>query len=258
MEMNLKPIWEASYRIYREMDAICQRHGLRLFAAYGTELGAMRHSGPIPWDDDFDTAMPREDFEKFLEVAPRELPKWLKVVSYRNFKGYTNLFPKVVICDAEMLDDICKQSGLPAPEGVFVDIFPIDGYPSSRFWQICRYLCVSACRMFLGKTKWPIWNRIMEILCSRVPYETAKRVAVWEGWSKVERDFLNRTRTWMTANDFGQGKLVKFGAYEIRVPINAETELTWLYDNWRRLPPPELQTPDHTTTRQPLRKWRLG
>ena len=68
-----KKLWNVQLQLIMEVDRICQKHGIKWFAHAGTLLGAARHQGFIPWDDDVDIAMLRPDFNKFVEIAPREL-----------------------------------------------------------------------------------------------------------------------------------------------------------------------------------------
>ena len=84
---NLAPVWKVVLDIYREFAAICQRHSLRHYAAFGTALGAVRHKGFIPWDDDFDVMMPRPDYERLIEIAPSELPAHLQFLSKKTTPG---------------------------------------------------------------------------------------------------------------------------------------------------------------------------
>ena len=79
-DYGLRPLWDALYEIYEEFAKICDKHGLRYYAFAGTLLGAIRHNGFIPWDDDLDVAMPRPDYEKFIQISKTELPRHLNFV----------------------------------------------------------------------------------------------------------------------------------------------------------------------------------
>lgn len=257
--MNLMPIWEATYCIYNEMDAICRRHGLKMFAAYGTALGAVRHGGFIPWDDDFDVNMPRKDYEAFLKIAPQELPSWLKIVSYRNNANYHFLFPKVIICDADRLAKICEASSLPAPQGVFVDFFPIDGYPNSYLVKWMRVAVMGVTRFLLKITHSGRANALMDWFSALFDYVGAKRVVDWCGWYKQELKFLRRSgEKWPSAATFGAGKDIPFMNGKIRVPVDVNRYLSWVYGDYMRLPPETQRQPSHTCGAVGKASWRLG
>lgn len=138
VETRLNPLWNALYGIYEEFSAICRRHGLRHFALGGTALGAIRHNGFIPWDDDLDVAMPRPDYEQFMTKYFSELPQNLKVVNWKNTQEYNKLFGKIQECRKDVVMSLEEKLGFVLSNGVFIDIFPIDGYPDSIFvrWYI--------------------------------------------------------------------------------------------------------------------------
>ena len=71
---QVKIAWAASLDVLSEIDRICQKHGITYFADWGTILGAVRHGGFVPWDDDLDICMLRADYNRFREVADTELP----------------------------------------------------------------------------------------------------------------------------------------------------------------------------------------
>ena len=130
---GLRPLWDASLGIYREIAKICERHGLRYYVTDGTALGAVRHKGFIPWDDDFDMSMPRPDYEKFKKIFMAELPPHLKFVDFHNTPEFGLLFGKVQDCRRDKIEALEKVVGFQLSNGLFIDIFPIDGYPRSRF-----------------------------------------------------------------------------------------------------------------------------
>ena len=76
---EIKKVQNEILSIFIEIDKLCEKHNLRYYAIGGTCIGAVRHNGFIPWDDDLDIAMPRKDYERFIAIASEELPKHLKL-----------------------------------------------------------------------------------------------------------------------------------------------------------------------------------
>ena len=111
--------------VLKALDDICNRLNLRYFLTYGTLLGAVRHQGFIPWDDDIDVMMPRPDYEKLIayfmahedEIAP------LKLLHYKTNKKY--IYPISRLCDIRYWVDY--QGATNYGLGLFVDIYPLDG-----------------------------------------------------------------------------------------------------------------------------------
>ena len=108
---RLRPLWDAILEVYKVFAAICDKHSLRYCADCGTALGAVRHGGFIPWDDDMDIQMPRPDYEKFASLAPKELPKGYAWIDRFNCPDYDNAFGKVIVTDKSKVDLIAKESG---------------------------------------------------------------------------------------------------------------------------------------------------
>lgn len=125
---GLLPLWEAIYSIYDDFSELCKKHGLRHYAIGGTLLGAIRHNGFIPWDDDLDIAMPRPDYEKFIRIADKELPCHLKFVYWKNTPELPVLFGKIQDCRKDFVEGLEKKLGCMLTNGVYIDIFPLDGY----------------------------------------------------------------------------------------------------------------------------------
>lgn len=124
---TLHRLWRIEMEIYQAIAKICEAHKLRYYAAYGTTLGAVRHQGFIPWDDDMDVCMPRKDYEEFLRVAPGELSEKLEILGIGFTKGYVLPFIKVQNRETTFIEETDKN--LKYHTGVFVDIFPLDAVP---------------------------------------------------------------------------------------------------------------------------------
>ena len=75
LDTTMKTVWASGIEVLQKIAEVCDRYGFTWYAAYGTLLGAVRHEGFVPWDDDFDIWLLREDYNKLMEVLPKELPE---------------------------------------------------------------------------------------------------------------------------------------------------------------------------------------
>lgn len=97
-------------QMYLEIEKVCDRHGLRMMVAYGSALGALRHQGFIPWDDDLDLLMPREDYDRLINNYADELPQQYKVFAPNSKNGPICRFTKVVDTTTRFLGPGAKDS----------------------------------------------------------------------------------------------------------------------------------------------------
>lgn len=152
---GLMPLWDALLVIYGAFAEICDRHGLRYYMTDGNALGAVRHHGFIPWDDDLDVSMPRQDYEKFLMIASVELPSYLKIVDFKNTPEFGMLFCKIQDSRSDMVQYLEQKVGRNLSNGVFIDVFPIDGFPDSligRIWYWVRIKAIYTIRRAITTT----------------------------------------------------------------------------------------------------------
>ena len=120
----LKKLQMAELDILDEVVRVCKKNGIKYFLMGGTLLGAIRHKGFIPWDDDIDICMLREDYEKFIKIAPNELKEKYKMVNYKtNKKAYLS-FTKVVNSKTTFVENNAKE--FDGHNGIWLDIFPLD------------------------------------------------------------------------------------------------------------------------------------
>lgn len=130
MKTNIELLHDADLEIVKEVVELCNHHGLKYWMLGGTMLGAIRHKGFIPWDDDIDLGLPRKDYEKFLELAPNELSKNLKIVNYKLDPEYHYYITRVLDTETKVIENRFASEG--KFTNVSIDIFPLDGFPNNK------------------------------------------------------------------------------------------------------------------------------
>lgn len=118
-----------AFHILKVFDLICRKHNLRYYLTAGSLLGAVRHGGFIPWDDDVDVAMPREDFDRFSKIAGLELPEGYFYQDSESEKKYPFYFSKIRKDGEEVYEEILD--GVEIHKGRYIDIFPLDKCPDN-------------------------------------------------------------------------------------------------------------------------------
>lgn len=135
-----KKIWNKLLELLAEVDRICQKYDIRYFANAGTLIGAVRHKGFIPWDDDIDVVMLRPDYEKFKQVAEKELQKPF-IISTTYNSGNLLFVAKIMNENTAAIEKIEGTH----PQGIFMDIWPYDdsyddSLRSQEVWEIRQCL----------------------------------------------------------------------------------------------------------------------
>lgn len=144
VDATMKTVWAAELEVLSEIAKVCERHGLIWYMAFGSLLGVVRHQGFIPWDDDIDICMKREDYMKFLEVAPGELPIGYVVKSPMLEEGYVEFHSCVMNSDSISIEPEHLKQFHGCPFIVGVDVFPLDYVSDSkndlqlRLFQLAR------------------------------------------------------------------------------------------------------------------------
>lgn len=140
---DLRPLQLAALSMFKAFAAICEKHDLRYYAIYGTALGAVRHHGFIPWDDDFDVVMPRPDFVKFVGVARKELPETFRFVRGGEAECSPLYHAQIIDSRIGVVEDLSRRTNLKLIYPPFIDIFVLDGVPDGvltkrRIWGFRR------------------------------------------------------------------------------------------------------------------------
>ena len=138
--------------VYNDIKEVCDKYGLSLFLCGGSALGAVRHQGFIPWDDDMDVSMTRDDYQKFEQIFEKELSNRyiLMAPGYKN--GSRSRFPKIL-----KKGTLFREIGINAPDeecGIFLDIFILDNVPDNKFWKTLKGYTCNALEFIAGQVLW--------------------------------------------------------------------------------------------------------
>ena len=242
MQEHLAAIQQKELSILSAIHEICERNNIDYWLDGGTCLGAVRHGGFIPWDDDIDIAMRKEDLPRFAEAAKRELPEGLFLQTEET--DPTDPHPMMKIRDTNSLlveynDDFSK----PYQKGLYVDVFPMVPYPNiSR--KLCRQIAKGYCRAYNIMRK-P--QRISLRAVAEYIWFGAKRSYFYLLWRILhatrKKDFFSNV-----LNQCGYGimhrkenifptKPITFNGKIFRGPANPDAYLTEIYGNYMQLPP---------------------
>ncbi len=172
---EMKKVWAVEMELLKKLLEVCKKHNLRIWAEGGTLLGAVREHGYIPWDDDIDMAMPREDYDKLREVASEEFRS-----PYFFQCGYTDLFPngQTKIRKDGTAAVIKRDIWQNYHQGIFIDIFPLDFLPDNEE-EYTRFLKTREeekgklklyCDHYYSFTNWSYTRKVLQT------YFTIKRV----------------------------------------------------------------------------------
>ncbi len=135
---DIRPLQLRVLEILKGVDAVCREHGLRYYIMAGTMLGAVRHGGFIPWDDDLDIGMPRADYDKLMTHSKEWLPEPLEAVCAENDATYPLPFAKIQDASTTLIERMhLKYLG-----GIYIDVFPLDGVPAgalARRWHFAKH-----------------------------------------------------------------------------------------------------------------------
>lgn len=245
--------------IFKEIVRICNENKLTYYISGGTYLGAVRHKGFIPWDDDMDVAMPRRDYNKFLKIAPKELKEDLYLVHYSVCK--TNLQHAQICNRTKHLRE--KNSMIEKIVDVFVDVFPLDGIPSRGVRQTLHKVGLLYYRMMyvysvfdeyvsINKPNRPLHEKILiEIGKTGIPQKILNRekrikkfdrfVAKYDFYkSDYVLNFSGRYKFKSIFNRkkvYAAGRMYEFEGLLFNGPYDYDFYLKQIYGNYMKLPP---------------------
>jgi lipopolysaccharide cholinephosphotransferase len=256
----LQRLHETELEILDAIAAVCADEGINWFLIGGTVLGARRHSGFIPWDDDIDTGMLRPDYDRFLEIAPKKLPPEFELLSPMETPGYAPLFAKVCKKGTRFLSQEAVDAGVEM--GIFVDIFPRDRvaadpvlrarqYRAARLYTRASYLYHSD---HITRVPAGIYGKIarksfplVHALLHRFGDEQAIRRGFQKHTALSENAYATETASFtspsmspLPISMFAEPELLPFEGRMLPAPNPSSLYLETAYGpTWGELPPPE-------------------
>jgi lipopolysaccharide cholinephosphotransferase len=253
----LNRLQETEREILAVIDKLCRENGIDYFIDGGTLLGAIRHGGFIPWDDDVDLGMPKDDYDRFCELAPTLLPDGYSLHTSANTEGFSPLWVKVFKDGTRFIDDNCAEAG--CGQGIFVDIFPFCRLDANAdvAQEQCRKARMAQLKSYLkhfSRPKLPasIPLRPLVMLGCKIVHNTIAHTwdsAGLQGEMDHAFDTSNPSERWTSAvyTDYGTfdsstlfpTKDIAFDGLTLRAPHDCDTYLETEYGDYMQLPPEE-------------------
>lgn len=259
-KLSINDIQKIELELLVEFKKICEHNNINFFLDGGTLLGAIRHHGFIPWDDDVDVIIPRRDYNKLLNLSPQISNSRIKLLSFNYVNDYYNPFAKLVdLRTRKILMGVQQYKDA----GINIDIFPLDGMPDDelvanknfaiiKFYQSIWWNAISKpMENFVWYRKIPkkIINCLSKIigyrfplkkidtLISKIDYESSKFVGSYISGkgtrSRIEKDV------------FDTSIIVEFEGESFTAPSGFHKYLTKIYGNYMELPPIEQRILHH-------------
>lgn len=232
-------------------------NNLRYYVVGGTMLGAVRHKGFIPWDDDIDIAMPRKDYERLIDLFSQDVEHYVVESVRSDAKDFCYSFVKFYDASTTMTEQAKRK----IKRGVYIDIFPLDGIGQTIEQSIQNYkkidrlnmlLAMKACKLRKGR-KW--WKNIAALLGCFLPISEKKlSVKLDRVCSAIDFDesvyvgqlmSTYRRKEIMEKEIYGTPTLYDFENIKVYGPEKYDEYLTRIYGDWRKLPPIEKRVTAH-------------
>ena len=249
-----KKLWKAEVDMLDYFISVCNKYDVKVYLVFGTMLGAVRHKGFIPWDEDIDVAVTREDFDKICEFGPKEFKEpyfWQTALTDRNY-----FFRYGRLRRSDMLGVVKRMDKYEYNNGLFIDVFIIDDVPASlsqrkRIWRKSKYYelvlanyyhpykahkkvkLVSPIFRFIAKfgsyEKW--YNKYLNSILKPAKKKPSGLVTIWFDKTSIVKA--------LPKEDYLPGIEADFEGKKYLIPNNYDKVLSTEYGDYMRLPSEE-------------------
>jgi|SRR5690554_849179 len=260
---ELKDLQRILIEIYKDIAEVCRKYDLKFMLGGGTCLGAVRHNGFIPWDDDMDLMMPRKDYNKLLELFDKELGEKYDLVDLNITNSGQKIFAKIMKKNTRFIETDCFYDN--SPSGIFVDIFPIERLPDNKYLRSLFLFLATYFTRFIriiinyqlslnpnAKAKKLFKYRIIGILTSFLPVYKWNRIYTafisscsGEKYCTIPSGLKEVYGELQPIDTFFPVSKGTFEGIEVNIPNKYDTYLKALYGNYMKLPPIDQRTSGH-------------
>jgi len=264
MEMDsekLRKLKKKELKILMEFDKVCEEIGVDYTLAHGTLLGAVRHKGFIPWDEDVDVAMLRKDYEKFVESGQELLPENLFIQTSETDPDYHNNHAKLLDISTTLKEPVHKC--LDIKDGIFIDIFPIDAESSIKYirWidnilifilQSIRFSSMVSKKSILGKFRKIFLSPLAKLIGNHKLNKLETYIRIKNNkkgkslaYCDFHRSFFFKEEKLLDINIFLDLEQIDFENREFQAIKERDYYLSVKYGNYNELPPKKDRIPQH-------------
>ena len=268
---DMSKVHAASLKILKEIDRICRKYKIRYALDAGTLIGAVRHKGFIPWDDDADVVFLRSQYEAFVKVAGRELPDTMELLlpdSYRDGRAFFDFTPRIIYKNSRCHQDSPEMNFYGGKlNHIWVDLFILDKLPASpagaavtRFVHKAIYGLAMGHRPGLDFKKYSLIHKIFVGGLAGVGRFIPLRLIFAMQRTAALKDRRSRGSRWYYSNyqpdylyvtlEGSWCEAVEDAAFEdaqLMIPKGWHEVLTEVYGDYMQLPPEEKRVPTHSS-----------
>lgn len=267
---DLTRVHETNLKMLKEIDRICRKYKIKYALDSGTLLGAIRHGGFIPWDDDVDVMFTRKNYEMFVKVVRRELPEGMTFVEpneYHGGKAFYDFISRIMYDKSRKFEDSGKMAFYDDKiSKLCVDLFVVDDLPDGRFSKpFTKFLHCIVYGLALGhryKIEYSDYKGAMKLFVfvlsnigRLIPFKVTYRL--WRALCRKDRK--RKTHLYFYTNYApnyfyvemekewdDQVEEVPFEDTKFLIPAGWEPFLKQVYGDFMKLPPKEKQVPEHS------------
>lgn len=253
----MNDVQKVVFDMFRSFAEVCEKLGLRYFLANGSALGAVKYGGFIPWDDDLDVVMPRKDYEIFLKKGKDLLAQNLFIQNYRTDREFPFIYSKIRNTDTTFVEE--SVSHLDMNHGIYMDIFPLDGFRDGGLRgkikeirvKILFWFAFSSLKDGNAPPKIRLRNKILRFIGAHKRTDKAlkkleKLVSDTDETTEFCCNYGDRQRKGFVKREwYGKGHRITFEGADAIIPEKYDEYFTYKYGDWRCDLPVDSQKSHH-------------